>query len=1357
MRSVLEGGFTRRVGSFGAAALLGALLAASASAQSPQERQPLRWDGEFDRPSPNDLTQAVVSQFELFGNADLAWLGNRARGTMLHTIANNGPMDYYGVVGSIFGESAAEAGYSQMMFMGPFIAGLPPSEWQKHRQAVPSLNNASGGGYVANWNLNAWFLRYPDVWMATDDQLGTVHSGAASTSDGACTDFQDDNVGTGVPLMAASDCELTWGSEQFAGASKLIPFTGWVNYFNDVGGANFSWDWWRVPPEYVSEDLIGDFQSYGKLSDWTVDGLSQFGNVVPGGAGSPTRDGYPLGLTHVFDFYNFSNPDVSNVTYWRSMIINNSEQVYGVPLDYDSLYFGNQHGFLMSAQRSASYYRPELGGVYTTNNGVNPTCNDARDPPGVGGCIAGTTADAGFGRGANAILVLNSPIGDLRNKLFSDPNSPFYFPGHPNAGDTITFTRGGRCGYGGCWANTTARSTRSGYGYLAADVQATLDGRSEADFGASDSQWWLTFRNYDFPTKTAQYNRYIPPGWNSSYTPHPDTLFVDSCLGVEFGGAGTGGCSELWSDTLPGRLNNRYGNFGGVIGVGPVPLAAGDTTRWTLAMVTGPTQATIEANARNAINLYLNSYLKPDAAPAPNIVSVATTPGDRGRDPGASAQLFWDDAPEQWTDLFLLLAATALENTDPLLVAANPWLPDSMRTVATNNVNRLMVFKTCDFGTSYTDDGNCNGDPATNDDGSPSGTGWLPYATFFPDEDGRFPNAFLDQATTPGKTYVYSLVTVTNGFTAELVVPDPGGGAPVAEQRTYAPVLYSVLTASTSAPFVASVYIPASRMTGGEAASFEFTVDDPRNPVDYYEVDVLITSDIEDSSEYDILFGDSTVVTSILDLAAGTALSSTVSMYRTLPTSTDGGTTITRTAYDSTVITTDNSNGIPVAGGATTQTLDTLVTVYADELTLLVVSSGGVPMFTSSVLDGSNTTPGTFFGRTDFPNWLLNVNNGNAGLWASTTWFQVVSPDSTAELRSAGTTAQPTGTWLRELVTPTGASYNQYTFTWTDKEWGPGENGTGLFTLNLRDPEQTNDEFNASLDARVEATTTSTSQEVADALGVAVEDLLTVTMPFTVTHQDPERDVTVAMLAADKLDQILLGTDVDAIFVDVPEDKWVPGDEFILLETVSQFQEATGPGGTYVVTDGSGAPVVVDTFLATWNPGVFGCVDRSTCNPLQRGTRGAPNSTHLPVRDDQYMEVRYLDTLTPATAYGFETIPTVFGADVTEVTQDDLNEIRVVPNPYVVFSDYEQANANRRLMFIGLPPNGTISIYSVAGQFVQRISYDESMLDGNGDLYWDMRTRENTELASGLYLFYVDGTTGDNLAVKKLGKFVVIR
>jgi hypothetical protein len=36
---------------------------------------------------------------------------------------------------------------------------------------------------------------------------------------------------------------------------------------------------------------------------------------------------------------------------------------------------------------------------------------------------------------------LKSPLGDLRNKLFNDPTSP-YFPSHPKSDDTITFNPG---------------------------------------------------------------------------------------------------------------------------------------------------------------------------------------------------------------------------------------------------------------------------------------------------------------------------------------------------------------------------------------------------------------------------------------------------------------------------------------------------------------------------------------------------------------------------------------------------------------------------------------------------------------------------------------------------------------------------------------------------------------------------------------------------------------------------------------------------------------------------------------------------------------------------------------------------
>src|SRR5690606_41491152 len=103
---------------------------------------------------------------------------------------------------------------------------------------------------------------------------------------------------------------------------------------------------------------------------------------------------------------------------------------------------------------------PQNGSVRWVNNGVHPGCNGARVVSGVSSCLA--TAERGFYWGATQMIVLKSPIGDLRNKLFTTPGSPFYDPNHPAAGDTITFNHGHICGYGGCAATTllTGRDRR---------------------------------------------------------------------------------------------------------------------------------------------------------------------------------------------------------------------------------------------------------------------------------------------------------------------------------------------------------------------------------------------------------------------------------------------------------------------------------------------------------------------------------------------------------------------------------------------------------------------------------------------------------------------------------------------------------------------------------------------------------------------------------------------------------------------------------------------------------------------------------------------------------------------------------
>ncbi len=122
--------------------------------------------------------------------------------------------------------------------------------------------------------------------------------------------------------------------------------------------------------------------------------------------------------------------------------------------------------------------------------------------------------------------------------------------------------------------------------------------------------------------------------------------------------------------------------------------------------------------------------------------------------------------------------------------------------------------------------------------------------------------------------------------------------------------------------------------------------------------------------------------------------------------------------------------------------------------------------------------------------------------------------------------------------------------------------------------------------------------------------------------------------------------------------------------------------------------------------------------------------------------------------YRFRTVgPTT---DATLAAQE-LGDIYVVPNPYVAASVFEPRNpiarterGERRLYFANVPRQCTIRIYTLAGELVETLHHD-STLD-NGKIFWDMRTKDNMNLAYGLYIFHVDSPEGTFI-----GKFAVIK
>ncbi len=90
-----------------------------------------------------------------------------------------------------------------------------------------------------------------------------------------------------------------------------------------------------------------------------------------------------------------------------------------------------------------------------------------------------------------------------------------------------------------------------------------------------------------------------------------------------------------------------------------------------------------------------------------------------------------------------------------------------------------------------------------------------------------------------------------------------------------------------------------------------------------------------------------------------------------------------------------------------------------------------------------------------------------------------------------------------------------------------------------------------------------------------------------------------------------------------------------------------------------------------------------------------------------------------------------------------LDNIYVVPNPYVAYNALEpqnrlsdQSRGERRIYFENLPPKCTIRIYSIVGDPVRVLEHDSGV--SNGREYWNLLNRDGFSVSYGLYIAHVD-------------------
>jgi hypothetical protein len=114
-----------------------------------------------------------------------------------------------------------------------------------------------------------------------------------------------------------------------------------------------------------------------------------------------------------------------------------------------------------------------------------------------------------------------------------------------------------------------------------------------------------------------------------------------------------------------------------------------------------------------------------------------------------------------------------------------------------------------------------------------------------------------------------------------------------------------------------------------------------------------------------------------------------------------------------------------------------------------------------------------------------------------------------------------------------------------------------------------------------------------------------------------------------------------------------------------------------------------------------------------------------------------------------------------------LDRVKVVPNPYIgsaLWNNPVPSNVDsweHRIQFINLPPDATIKIFTLDGDFVDEIKAGEGVRQSesfssetaSSVAEWDLITRNNQEAAPGIYLYVVESPS----AGEKIDKFVIVR
>ncbi len=165
---------------------------------------------------------------------------------------------------------------------------------------------------------------------------------------------------------------------------------------------------------------------------------------------------------------------------------------------------------------------------------------------------------------------------------------------------------------------------------------------------------------------------------------------------------------------------------------------------------------------------------------------------------------------------------------------------------------------------------------------------------------------------------------------------------------------------------------------------------------------------------------------------------------------------------------------------------------------------------------------------------------------------------------------------------------------------------------------------------------------------------------------------------------------------------------------------------------------------------------------------------YSPALKQDALKMIYTDTASAAEnknlpLYTFNTEGLATHKGDVDIAKEALDLIKVVPNPYYAYSNYETGKLDNRVKITNLPESCTVSIYNLSGTLIRKYKKGQALDELKAfssqvttvanavvitthDSYidWDLKNTVGIPIASGVYIIHLevpftDGTTGEKV------------